>query len=117
MPDLHKATWQNVQEELADELDSIQGHFFDLIVVLRISPAEAHATVLQAQQSSIRNRHSMRISRQVPQDLLRPAERGLGVSHPFLLTQGRYQILKTDWMCELAKLSMELQATFSKRLF
>jgi len=89
MPDLYKATGENVQEKAADELHRVQGHLFDLIVVLRISPSKAHAAILKAQQPPIGNRHSMGVSRQIPQDLLRSAERRLGVDHPFLLVQGR----------------------------
>ena len=89
MPDLHKAAGQNVQEKAADELHGVEGHLFDLIVALRISPSKAHATTLKAQQPPIGNRHSMGVSRQIAQDLLRSAERRLGVDHPFLLVQGR----------------------------
>ena len=82
MPDLYKAAGQNVQEEAADELHGVQGHLFDLIVILRISPSKAHATILKAQQPPIGNRHSMGISRQIPQDLLRSTERMSGVNYP-----------------------------------
>ena len=48
MPDLYKAAGQNVQEKAADELHGVQGHLFDLIVILRISPSKAHVTILEA---------------------------------------------------------------------
>ena len=47
--DLDKAAGQHMKEEPSDELDGIEGHFFDLVAVLRIPPAEAHLVVLQAQ--------------------------------------------------------------------
>jgi hypothetical protein len=34
VPDLHKATGENMEEEASDELHRIQGHLLDLIVVL-----------------------------------------------------------------------------------
>ncbi|MBZ5622607.1 MAG: hypothetical protein LAQ69_28320 [Acidobacteriia bacterium] len=48
MPDLYEAVGKNMEEEAPDELHRIQGHLLDLIVVLRIPPAETHAAVLQA---------------------------------------------------------------------
>jgi hypothetical protein len=44
--DLHKATRQHMEQEASNELDRIQGHFFDLIVVLRVSPAKAYFPVV-----------------------------------------------------------------------
>ena len=117
MPDLYKATGENVQEKAADELHGVEGHLFDLIVVLRISPSKAHAAILKAQQPPIGNRHSMGVSRQIPQDLLRSAERRLGVDHPFLLVQGRWKILKAERVSQFANLSVELQATQVECLF
>jgi hypothetical protein len=46
MPDLDEAAGQHVQQETADELDGIEGHFFALVMVFRVPPAETHATFL-----------------------------------------------------------------------
>ena len=65
VPDLHKSSGQHVQEESPDELDGIECHFFDLILVLRVAPAKVHPAVLQSQQTSVGNRHSVGVARQI----------------------------------------------------
>src|SRR5215472_9198201 len=42
VPDLQKSARQHMQEKPADELNGIQTHLFDLIAILRITPAKAH---------------------------------------------------------------------------
>jgi hypothetical protein len=46
MPNFDEAAGQHVQQETADELDGIQGHFFALVMVFRVPPAETYATFL-----------------------------------------------------------------------
>jgi hypothetical protein len=48
VPDLHKSAGQDMQEEPPNKLDRLQCHLFNLIVVLRVSPAEADPAILQA---------------------------------------------------------------------
>jgi hypothetical protein len=62
MPDLDEPAGEYMQKEPPDKLDCIEKHFFDLIVILRVTPVEVDATVFQIQQASIGNRHSMRIA-------------------------------------------------------
>ena len=46
MSDLYEPAGEHMQEEAADELDRLQRHLFPLIVVLRVSPAEADPAIL-----------------------------------------------------------------------
>jgi hypothetical protein len=57
------------------------------------------------------------VSRQILQDLLRAAKRGLGVNHPFSVTEGGHELRKTDRVGEFPKSSIELKAVRSKRFF
>jgi len=66
VPDLHKAAGQYMQQEPPDELDRIQGHFLDLIIVLRIAPAKMHTAVLQFDKPAIGNRDVVGIACQIP---------------------------------------------------
>jgi len=110
MSDLDEAAGEHVQEEAADELDGLQGHLLDLIVVLRVSPAEADPTIFQAQQATVGNRDAMGVSRQIPQNLLWTAKRWLGVSHPLLVPQSGHQFRETDWVCQFSNASIERKA-------
>lgn len=65
MPDLDEPARQDMQEEPSDELYRFHCHLFRLIAVLRISPAEADAAILQAQQSSVGNGDTMGVSSQI----------------------------------------------------
>jgi hypothetical protein len=47
MSDLDETAGEHVKEEAADELRRLQGRLLHLIVVLRVSPAEVDATILQ----------------------------------------------------------------------
>jgi len=59
----------------------------------------------------------MGISGQVLQDLLRSAERGLGVNHPFPVTERGHELSKTNRVGEFPKSSIEPQVVRSERLF
>ena len=43
--DLDEARGQDVEQEAADELDRIEGHDLDAVIVFRVPPAEAHLAV------------------------------------------------------------------------
>lgn len=116
MANLDEPARQDMQEEPSDELHRVERRLLNLIAVLRISPTEAHSAILQAEQSSIGNRHSMGVSRQVPQHLLWSAERGFDIDHPFLLLQRRQKILKTEGVGEFPDTPIELQAIISECL-
>lgn len=47
MSDLDETAGEHMKEEPADELRRLQRHLLRLIVVLRVSPAEVDATILQ----------------------------------------------------------------------
>ena len=43
--DLDESRGQHVKQEAADELDRIEGHDLDAVVVFRVPPAEAHLAI------------------------------------------------------------------------
>jgi hypothetical protein len=47
MSDLNESAGEHMQEKPPDELDRLQGRFFNLIVVLRVSPAEVDLAVFE----------------------------------------------------------------------
>lgn len=58
----------------------------------------------------------MGVPRQVAEHLFWSAERGFGVDHPFLILQGRDQLLEARRVGQFAKLSVEPQSALRKRL-
>jgi hypothetical protein len=49
MSDLDEAARKHMKEEATDKLDRLQGHLFDLIAVLRVSPTEMDLAIFQVQ--------------------------------------------------------------------
>ena len=96
--DLDKAAGEYMKEEAANKLDRLQGHLFDLIAVLRVSPTEMNPAIFQVQQATVGNRYSVRVSRQILQDMLWTAERGLGVDDPVFVAERGYKLRETDRM-------------------
>jgi hypothetical protein len=57
------------------------------------------------------------VSCQILQDFLWAAERGLGVNHPFPVTERGHELSKTNRVGEFPKSSIEPQVVRSERLF
>jgi len=81
-----------VEQEAADELLCVQCHFFRLIVVSVIFPAEGDLAVLNVELAIIRNGQAVRVASQIVEHLLGSGERALGVDDPFGPTK-RPQVL------------------------
>ena len=73
--DFHKARWQDVKHETADEFDRIQGYRLGAVVVLGIPPMKTDLVLFTAQQSAIRDGHPMGVRQELyaitDQDLCR----------------------------------------------
>ena len=95
--DLYEAAGQNMEQETANELDSIEAHDAAAVPMSGVSPAEAHLAVFEAEQSSVGDGNPMRVAGQVLQHMLGAAERGLGVDHPLRSAQGTKQRVKCAW--------------------
>src|SRR6516165_4386697 len=106
-----------MQEEAANELHRIQRHFFHLIAVLRIAPAETDPASLEADQAPIGDGDAMGVAGQVAKHLVGPAEGRLGIDHPVQLLQPPYRFLEPDRVSEFTKLTIKLKSTCRKCLF
>ena len=87
--DLDEACRQDMEQEAADELDRVEVHNGAAVVVSGISPAEAHLSAVEAEQSSVGDGDAVGIAGQVLQNVFGAAEGRLGVDHPLLVAQGR----------------------------
>ena len=107
--DAHEAVRQHVEQEAADELVCIQCHFFRLIVVTVIFPAESHLAVFNVEQAIIRNGYAMGVASQVVKHLLSPGERAFGVNDPFGLAKRPQVLGKITTAAERLQSRKELQ--------
>ena len=80
--DLDEAGGQHMEQEAADELDRIEGHDAAAVAMTGVPPAEAHLSVVEAEESSVGDGNPMRVAGQVLQHMFGSAERRLGVDHP-----------------------------------
>ena len=80
--DLDEACRQDMEQEAADELDRIEGHDAAAVVMPGVAPAEAHLSVIEAEESSVGDGNPMGVAGQVLQHMFGSAERRLGVDHP-----------------------------------
>src|SRR5918995_1059534 len=83
MPDFDKAGGQDVQHESVDELDGVERQQLLFISVGGIPPAKSNLTILHLNQTSVGDRHAMRIASQILEHMLGPAKRSLGIDDPF----------------------------------
>ena len=86
MPDFDEPAWQRVKQESTDELDSIQGRFFDLVTVLGVAPLESNDSIYQTNQPAVGDGYSVCVARKILKDVLRPSEWRFGVDNPLLLS-------------------------------
>ena len=80
--DLDEAGGQDMEQEAADELDRIEGHDAAAVAMSGVPPAEAHLSVIEAEESSVGDGNPVRVAGQILQHMLGSAERRLGVDHP-----------------------------------
>jgi hypothetical protein len=89
--DFNEAGWQDVEQEAADELDRIEGHDLDAVVMLGVAPAKAHLAVAKIEESAVGDGDTMGVAGQILQDMLGTAEGWLGADHPRLVAQQKQQ--------------------------
>ena len=75
--DAHKALWQHVEEEAAQELGGIESHDALLAAMGIILPAKADALSVEGQQAVIGNGHAMGVAAQVAEHMAGPPRGGL----------------------------------------
>jgi hypothetical protein len=85
--DAHKAAWQQVQEEAAQELFDRQSHEPFLVAVGGVAPAEGDVAVGKSNQPAVGNGDTMGVGAQIAQHMFRSAERPFGVDDPVVAKQ------------------------------
>ena len=95
-----------MQQEAADELDRIEGHDPDAVVVFGIAPAEAHLTVHEIEKPAVGDGNAVGIAGQVRENMLGSAEGWFGIDNPLLgtkPTQQRVELTRIGEVCRGAE--------------
>ena len=79
---------QHVKEEAADEFVSIERHRLVLAVMAIIFPAKRDLAVIDIEQAIVGDGDTVRVPRDIVEDLVRPSEGFFGVDHPVLFANG-----------------------------
>jgi len=85
--DLHKADWEHMHEETADELDGVNRQGFLRIAVSRIPPSECDVPTFTTHEPAIGDGNSVRLASEILQNLFWPAEWAFGINDPSFLFQ------------------------------
>src|SRR6266550_6254221 len=98
--DLDEATRQNVKQKATDELNRIEAHHLDAVVVSGVAPFKTHLAVVQVQEPAIGEGNTMSVACQILEHKVRTAERCLGIDDPFLMAQGGEHCVEWAWLRE-----------------
>src|ERR1700728_2185252 len=98
---------QDMAQEAADELDSIELHDAAAVVVPGVHAAEAHMAVIETEKSAVVDGDAVPVAGQILQHIFRSSERRLGVDHPLYSAQGAKQRMKCAWCGSFSHLAAE----------
>ena len=82
--DAYKAMWKHMEKKAAQKLLCCHCHQFLFAAVGVILPAESDLTIGEVDEPMVGNRDAMCVAGQIMKDVLRTAERRLGVHDPVL---------------------------------
>ena len=82
MPHPLEAARQAMQQEAAEKCHGVEGQSAEPVAMLRVLVAKGHLAVFEGEQPLVGDRHAMRRTGQILQDMLWGAERLLRVDHP-----------------------------------
>jgi hypothetical protein len=75
---------QNVDQESTQELIGGNGHDLLLAAVRIVLPTKQDSIILESNESLVRDRDAMGVSREIMQNMFGPAEGWLGIDNPVL---------------------------------
>ena len=81
VPDLHKSGRKDVLQEAAQKLHGADRHDADLVIPV-VPPAEAHLAVIEGDEPRVRDGDTVRVPREIFQNLFRVAKGRFGIHHP-----------------------------------
>jgi hypothetical protein len=105
-----------VDQESAQKLFCGNSHDLLFAAMRIILPSKRDSIILEGDESMVGDRDAMGIARQVVQNMLRTAERRLGVYDPVLPEKLPEKATETAWLGEVLERSMELELVLPKEL-
>jgi hypothetical protein len=105
-----------MKQKAPDELDRIQRHGFDLVVVFGVAPLKSHPSVFQAEQASVGDRHPMGVAGQVLQYICGTAKGWFGIDHPLDVLQRAQSGVKPDGLSKRRQASVKLEFPAGKSI-
>ena len=107
-----EAAGQDMKEEAAEELQSIEGHQLRTVAVGAVAPTEGHLSVAVTDETMIRDGDPVGVASQVTQDRLRASKRRLAVDDPFFARRIAEKVASVALRnSEIALLQFALEAT------
>jgi hypothetical protein len=101
--DLHKADWEYMHEETANELDGVNRQGFLRIAVSRIPPSECDVPTFTTHESAIGDGNSVRVASEILQNVFWPAEWAFGINDPSFLFQSLIEEIESCRTTETGK--------------
>ena len=116
MANTNEAARQDMKQETAEKLIGTKRHEAFLIAVNRVSEAERDLFTVEGDQPVIRDGNPMRISTEVTEHLIGPAERWLAVDHPAVAEQLPEKAPEQPWLSQRLKLPVKPEFACDKGL-
>jgi hypothetical protein len=107
--DAHEATWQQVEQEAAQELVDRQNQQPLLVGVRGVSPAEGDVALFEGDESAVGDGDAMGVSTEIAQRVFRSAEGRLGIDDPVVAEQGSEPCGEGPWFYKWREVAIELK--------
>ena len=114
--DAHEAMRKHMEQEAAQELLRRHGHQLLFAAVGVILPAERHLTIGEINEPMIGDGDAMGVAGQIMKNVLRAAERRLGVHDPVLAEERAKKRTECPFLAQAAEVCPERPTVFSERL-
>jgi hypothetical protein len=85
--DLHEAGGQDVEQATADEFHRFKRHHLEVFAVFGVPPAKADTIFDQADQSAVRDGHTVGVASQIFEHVVEACQGRLGIDDPLGLAE------------------------------
>jgi hypothetical protein len=111
MTDADEAMRDDVQEEATDELVSVKGALFELVVVASVSVEESDLAVVDIEDAMVGDGDAVGVASQVVEDLVRATEGRLGVDDPVDGIEATHELMESGLGSESGKPTRQSELT------
>jgi hypothetical protein len=112
--DLHEAGGQDVEEETTDKFYCFQSHHFEAFAILRVPPAKADPIFDEADQSAVRDGHTVGIASQIFEHVVGACQGRFGIDDPLGLAELIEPSMKFSRIRERLQLAVQVELPLVK---